>query len=249
MKKTAFISDILFSFILSAVFTLCFFRYLGLPLLSAAFLSALCGVLLACAVGAFLQSKRKLFFLKKSDEAQKQKLCLHLALLSEEQTSKFFLAILNKIQPTRQFSRSCITTPNEFICIKCNFEPITANEIVKFYRIQTSKQRVLICLQIAPAAHELCRRLNVLVKTENDVYQMVKENDAMPTEFLGEVKMENRRALQRKLCFSKHNSKRFLVSGCLILLTSLFTPFPYYYLVFGSILLLAATFIRIFGYE
>jgi hypothetical protein len=39
-----------------------------------------------------------------------------------------------------------------------------------------------------------------------------------------------------------------LVAGALVLLTSLITPFPYYYLTFGSLLLLIATLIRFFGY-
>ena len=49
--------------------------------------------------------------------------------------------------------------------------------------------------------------------------------------------------------FAKSNSRRFLLGGTLILLTSLITPFPLYYIILGSALVLSAVFVRIFGYR
>lgn len=94
----------------------------------------------------------------------------------------------------------------------------------------------------------LCDTLHIRVWTGKEVYNLIKEADALPKQYLGEPTPQNKRQIRLRLCFAKRNSRRFLVGGCLILLTSLLTPFPYYYLIFGSILLLVAILVRIFGY-
>ena len=78
MKRSAFISDIIFAFFVGFLCTLLFFRYVGIGLFPALLLSVVCGILTACATFTLLQSKRKTLFLKRSDEAQKAKLLLHL---------------------------------------------------------------------------------------------------------------------------------------------------------------------------
>ena len=70
MKRSAFISDIIFAFFVGFLCTLFLFRYVGIRLIPALLLSALCGVLTACAIFTLLQSKRKTLFLKRSDEAR-----------------------------------------------------------------------------------------------------------------------------------------------------------------------------------
>ena len=250
MKKLAFISDIFFAFLCVFLFSLCLLRYLGVSLSLSFILAVVCGALAGGSVSAILLSKRKYSFMKKSDEAQKQKLFLHLALLSDQQKGKFFLSVLSKDTPARPFSRLHIVTNEAFYCIRCDFQPVNSNEVGKFYRLKTGKRRVLLCPQIDEQAFLLCQKLGIEVKTGDELYTLIKESDAMPKQFLGEEKESvNKRRLRLRICFSKTNSKHFLISGALILLTSLFTPFPYYYLIFGSILLLTATAIRIFGYK
>ena len=96
MKKLAFLSDLLFTFLVSFLFTACFFRFLRLNLLTALTLSALCGTLTTCAIAALLSARHKKIILKKSDAETKEKLLLHFALLSDEQLTDFFLAYLTK---------------------------------------------------------------------------------------------------------------------------------------------------------
>ena len=249
MKKSAFISDILLTFFLVSVFTLCLFRHFRISLGVAIFLSTLCGVLGSAAVAAFLQNKRKTFFLKKSDEAQKQKLLLHLALLSDEKKTQFFLPILAKETTAKRFGKTYIHTPDAFYNVKVGFSAVTAEDVANFYRLRSNKNKILLCSQIEEKALLLCQQLNIQIKSGNEIYKFAKDNDALPTKFLGENNSQERRKKQWRLCCSKKNGKRFLISGALILFTSLYTPFAYYYLIFGSILLLVALFIRIFGYE
>lgn len=250
MKKSAFLSDVLFAFTTVCVFTLCLFRYLGTRLLPALFLSVLCGVLAAAAVAAWLQNKRKNVLTKRSDEAQKQKLLLHLALLSDEQKTSFFESVFQKCgEAVKRFGKLRLQTENSFYFLKFSFAPVTADEVARVSRLKTAKPKILLCSEIDDAALRLCTRLGITAQVGEAPYALVKKAEALPENYLGEETPENKRQKRRRLCFAKTNAKRFLTSGVLILFTSLLTPFPYYYLVFGSLLLLAALLVRIFGYS
>ncbi|MBQ3506139.1 MAG: hypothetical protein IJA89_05155 [Clostridia bacterium] len=247
MKKSAFISDILFTFLLVGVFTLCFFRYLGLTIVGSFILASLCGALAAGGVGAILQSKRARFFLKRSDESQKQKFLLHLSLISDERITQFFQKLFSEELPKR-LGKLRLATKNAFYFLSFRFAPVSADDAAAFSRLKTAGKKILLCNQIDEAALQLCQRLQIEVRTGEQVYAMVKAKDALPDTYAGEETPVDKKQRRQRLCFSKSNAKRFLVGGALVLLTSLITPFPYYYLTFGSLLLLVAALIRFLGY-
>lgn len=249
MKKFAFFSDLLFSFFVSFLFTIFLFRYLGVSLLPAFLLACLCGILTTAAIGAIMQVKRKNVYLKKSDETQKEKLLLHLALLSDEGKTQFFQRALTTEEVTAsRFGRLRLFTKTEFYFLKFSLAPVCADEIATLSRLKTGKKKVLLCAQIEENAFSLCNRLGIEVKTGESVYKLLKERNQLPEVYLGEesAKQPKRRV---KLWFAKTNAKRFLISGGMVLLLSRITPFYYYYLLLGCLLLLAAVFVRIFGYE
>lgn len=251
MKRLAFISDVLFAFLCVFLFSLCLFRYLRVSFKLSFLLSFPCGALAAGCVWALLKSKRKYAHLKKSEEKQKEKLLLHLALLPDKQKSEFFFKLLSFANENAQtFGLRYVITPKTVYDLAYKFGEISCDDVATFYRLKTKKERVLICMKISNDAQNLAEKLNIQIKTGEDVYALVKENAAFPDEYLGETQEKNtRRKKQLRICFAKANGKRFFVSGAFILTASLFTPFPYYYLIIGSILLLTATLVRIFGYE
>ena len=246
MKKSAFISDILFAFVISAVLSLCIFRYLGAGARGSVILGLLCGGLTACSVCAFLQSKRRSFFLKRTDEAKKTKLFTHLALLSDKAKTDFFEKVIKDGKRTTPLT---IQTDEAVYFLRFQFSPLSADTIARLSRFKTSKKKIVLCNRIDETAVTLADTLEISYQSADSVYQLVKENDGLPQQFLGEEIKENKRKRQVKIAFAKSNSKRFFLSGVLILLASLFTPFPYYYLVFGSVLSIVAIFVRIFGYR
>lgn len=249
MKKIAFFSDILFSFFVSFLFTLFFFRYLHVELLPALLLACLCGVLTAAAVGAILQIRRKNLYLKKSDETQKEKLLLHLALLSDEEKTKFLQrALTTEESVASRFGRLRLFTKTEFYFLKFSLAPVCADEIANLSRLKTGKKKILLCSQIEETAFSLCNRLGIEVKTGAYVYKLLKERNLLPETYLGD-EPSTRRKHRIKLWLSKSNAKRFLVGGALVLLLSRLTPFYYYYILLGCLLLFTAVFVRIFGYE
>ena len=248
MKRTAFISDVIFAFLTAAILTLCLFRFIKIPLWSALPLSILCGALSAAAFGAYLQSKRKTYFLKKSDEAQKERLLTHLACLSDEAKTKFFLERLSDA-PLKRFGRLRLYTPDAFYFLRFSFAPVTSDELIACTRLKTGKQKILLCSKIEESAYALAEKFHIEVFTGEKVYTLLKERNALPEQYATEENKQETRKRRFQLCCSKRNAKHFLSAALLCLLTSILSPFPFYYFLCGGIMLLAALFIRIFGYN
>ena len=127
--------------------------------------------------------------------------------------------------------------------------PADGDEAAAVVRAKTEKQKCILCGQLSPEAEKLCSRLNIQTKVAIDVYAMLKEGNALPEHYLCEEAFAKKKKKRLKLYFAKSNSRHFLLGGILILLTSLITPFPLYYLIFGSALILSSVFVRIFGYR
>jgi hypothetical protein len=66
-------------------------------------------------------------------------------------------------------------------------------------------------------------------------------------ENVGERAFEQKRKRKSAIYFARSNSKRCLIGGAMLLLSSLLVPFPLYYLIFGGILLVSALLLRLYG--
>ncbi len=250
MKKIAFFSDLIFTFSISGIFTLVLFRYLKIPLFLALLLAVLCGGLTALAVSCLTRLRKNKRIVKAKSEEEKQKLLLHLALLSDEEKTEFFkVALSTPDDPLGRFGRLRLFSKTEFYFLKFSLTPLSADEIPNLARLKTGKNKVLLCAQIEEDALRLCSRLHIEVRTGEWVYDRLREKNALPERFLGDKSDAPNPPKRRRLWFAKRNAKRFLLGGGLILLLSRLSPFTYYYLAAGCILLCASAFIRIFGYE
>jgi hypothetical protein len=250
MKKSAFISDVLFICGIAGIFTLCLFRYFSLSFFLSVCLAFLCAFLAGCSATAFLLHKRKNITLKRSNERQKQDLLRHLCLLSDEKKTEYLRDAFSKITqtPLQKSGKLRMGNENDLYFLKFRFSPVTADEVASAARWKSGKQKILLCNEIEESAAALCLQLDIRLQTGESVYQALKSANALPQSYLGQATKKTRKE-KRKLWFSKRNAKGFFTGGVLLLLTSLLTPFPYYYLVFGGILLLVSLFVRIFGYE
>jgi hypothetical protein len=247
MKRSAFISDIIFAFFVAFICTLFLFRYVGIGLFPATLLAVLCGILTACAIFTLLQSKRKTIFLKRSDEAKKTKLLFHFACLSDEGKTNFFLQNFPSDTPIKRFGRLRFVNESHFYLLHFTFAPVTADEIAAFSRLKTSKEKVLLCSKIEDDAYALAQKLNIRTLTGNEVYATLKDANALPEQYIGDENREVKRKRRFELWFSRKNAKPFLTAAALTLFTAFISPFPYYYFIFGGILLFTSVIIRIFG--
>ncbi len=249
MKKSAYISDILFTFFLTAIFTLCLFRYLKISMALSILLAVVCGALSATIIGVWQGSKRKHVFLKKSDETLKNKLLLHLCLLSDERKSALFYNLLRQTGEVKRIGKLRLVDENNFYFLLFRFLPVSPDDIATLTRLKTHKQKIVFCNEIDENALRLCARMNVKVCDGDEIFRLLRDKNALPEKYLGDSENDKKRKIHFKLCFSKRNSRRFFVGGALILLTSLLTPFPYYYLISGTALLIVAVCVRVFGYS
>ena len=250
MKRSALISDIIFSFFTLFFITLFLFRYLQIRLFIAILLSSVCGGLSAAATAAWLQSKRKSVFLKRSDEAQKEKLLFHLACLTDTEKTAFFLhRLCTEENDAKRLGNLRLYTNEQFYWLRFSFAPVTADEIVKLHRHKTSKEKVLFCNKIEDQAYALAQRFQIRVLTGNEVYALLKEHNALPKHYQNEESAEVKRQRRLRLWFARKNAKPFLIAAALTLTTALISPFPYYYILFGFALLATSLFIRILGYK
>jgi hypothetical protein len=259
MKKTAFISDILFAFIVAFVPALCFLRYLRLSIPLSLILASLLGIAASGCVWAILRKKRSKLFLKKRDEEEKQKWLRHLMLSGKEETLKYFFSSFKKmsssdkklvpLQITAFEGLECMETEGAFVFIFFSFAPLDCDAAARVIRLDLPKEKLVLCGKIAEEAKELFRQFSVPVWTENEVFLSLKEQNCLPESYLGNFEKEKTIKSKTRIWFAKSNSRRFFWGGALLLLTSLLTPFPAYYLIFGSLMILSAIFIRIFGYR
>ena len=252
MKKSAFISDLIFAFCAAFLICVCLLRYLTVPLILSALIALLFAVLTVLLLGAYWKKKRNAFLLKKSEEREKEKLLLHLAFLTDSAQSKLFF---NAFAQTEESSpapllkkNGLIQTPAQTVLARFRFGALRADEVSPLIRAE-SEEKILYCGDLTKDAEDLLKRLGVVVKKGEESYLFLKERNALPRQYRGEESFTQRKKRRAGLWFSKNNSRRFLGGGCLLLITSFITPFPYYYLVIGGGLLLAAIFVRVFGYR
>ena len=277
MKKSAFISDLLFAFGVVFLPALCLLRYRRLPLWAAFTLAAMLGVLAALAVFLYLHQKREKLCLEKQDRETKEKLLLHLALQSPDKILDGFADFFSSHDETgapkdspegaagdgpagapKNTARSaaaqkrknapCVRTEQGEFYPVFSLCPLDADRVVPLLCGKKQAEKYLLCNELTEEAEKLCLRFGVRVIKGNDVYRMLKKGNALPEHYLGEDALPKKKR-KKELWFAKSNSRRFLFGGALILLTSLITPFPYYYLLSGSLLIISAVFVRIFGYR
>lgn len=250
MKKLALLSDVFFAFLISGIVSAFLFKTLRLRAVSTIILATVCGLLTAFSVGAWLLYRRKNVHLKRADEREESRFLLHLNLLSDEGKTVFFQNLLSsKNAPCHRFGRLRLYTKTEFYFLKFTFSPVSADDVATFSRLKTGKQKILFCNEIEQNALALCQRLSIEVKTGPDVYTLVKNADALPSSYVGEPTPFSDKTRRLRLCFSKKNSRRCLTGGAMLLLFAGISPFAFYYVFIGVVLLLSAVLIRVFGYE
>lgn len=254
MKKIAFISDLIFTFCVSFLFTACFFRFLRLSLVAALALSALCATLVTCAMAAWLNARRKKFFLKKADAEAKEKLLTHLALLPDDKLTDYFFDYFTILsaQPQadcapKQRGNLQLSAGDKVYFLHFRFAPATPDTVAEVFRTETEQTKVLLCGSIDTQAQALCKKWNIQTRTGDEVYAALKQANALPAVYLGDTGKQPKPKL--KLWFAKRNARRYLTSAALIFLLAQLTPFFLYYLIFSVLLLLTAILVRVLGYE
>lgn len=233
------------SFFFLSLAALRYFRVaLAVALTAAALLS------LACFAGAalFLSRKHRRRALTKAEREEREKLMLHLAL---EQPEKVRLALLTAIAKDGKEANcrgDALEAEGTLLLPFFTMQPVSADAVARLIREHGKEPFALLCNALTPEAEKLLSSFGKRAVCGDEVYALFSRTDTFPSPLiLGELPRTGPKEAARR-AFGKRNARPFFVCGSLLLLMSLFTLYPAYYLAVGGTLLLAAVLVRAFGY-
>ncbi|MGN1077468.1 MAG: hypothetical protein ACI4ST_03040, partial [Candidatus Gallimonas sp.] len=209
-------------------------------------------VLFAVATGGIVfllifRNHRKKTLTKKEQE-KRDALMLHLALEKEERVRASLVTALVAEGKNAHCEKGGIGTEDGLIVPRFTMQPLSADEAARLIR-EYGPSFTIACNALSPEAEKLLGSFGLKAVRGDEIYTLFSRTETTPSPLIcGEIP---RRTVRQKLrrTFSKTNARPFFVSGLLLLIMSLFTFFPTYYLISGSVLLLCAVTVRIFGYS
>ncbi len=243
-------TDTLFVFTVVSILFLVLFRF-SMSFITAILCSILTG-LSACILFYFLYKKyRTKKYYSKAEKEQMEKLAFHLAITTQEENTAILMQAL--IQKANEEQKALPILEKDGILYDekhyiCNFlfEKITADILSPYIRGETNKI-IFIALDFTAEAKKLADSFHLTLYDLPKIYKFLKKYNTIPTNFVEPPHTKKKFFQNIQLRFSKKSAKSYLFSGSFLLLFSLITIFPLYYIIFGSILLLIAVFIHFFG--
>lgn len=244
MKKIDFPlwSDTIFFFACAFLVSLCVLRYYRLDMWLAALLSVLLALSLAVVVFLLNYLRRRKKFLLLRDREEKEKLMLHLALSSAEATRKLFAPVFEEKSSEQN------GTP-ERVYFLFTMQPLSADAMAEKIRdCPQGESFRIVCNALTPEAARLCESFAVSVTDGNEAYALLKEKSLLPEKYICGEKKKKGVKERIRFGFRKKNSRSFFFSGAALLVLSLFSFFPLYYIIGGCALIFTSILVRIFGY-
>ena len=227
-------SDTVFLFFAVFLFFFCVFRFYLHSLWG-----ALLGALAAAAAAAFL------FFLFFRARRKKR----HASEGEKEAGENADAGTAAAHGSEREYARirgGRIDTEKGSTYLKFQFEKVTADELSPVIRAEGG-QKTVLGAAFTDEAQKLAAAFGLRLKDAAEVYALVKESGCMPETLISPP--EPKRGFRAKFAFRIRRGawRGYLFSGVFLLLFSLFTIFPVYYIAAGGILLALAAAVRFFG--
>ena len=255
MKKSAYLSDVLFAFIVLFLPMLCYLRFRGISLPISSLLAALCGVCSATLAALWMNRKYHGQKLQGEQRRQVELFSLHLALLSQREQAEFFAERISALSDTQSVrvvrwdGVYLLQTDDSLIYPLFSVEPITASRVLPLLTHPTEQKCRLISSPLTADAQTFLAKFSLQTTTAEETYLRLKAANALPERYKSERVFEKKRKRRFALWLQKKNARPFFTGGALLLLSSLFSPFPYYYVIVGTLLTFTSVLVRTFGKE
>lgn len=255
MKKSAYFSDLAFAFTATFLPALCFLRFQRVPIGWATLVAIAFGMGTTLTARTLLRKKYQKECSNASERKEAEMLAIDLALLSQQEACEWAQARWHILLGNEQAS-SALTShrgecflEDEAHLATCRFsgEPLGADGLLALLSYPTEKEYVLFCNELTNGARELAERFSLRIIGKNELYQALKKAGSLPKSYQCAHAFDKKKKRRGKLWFQKRNAKPFLTGGTLTLLSSLFSPFPYYYLVMGIALVSLSAVLRFWG--
>lgn len=209
-------------------------------------------LLLALAAGllffliAFLRHRKRA--LNKRECGERDALMLHLALEKPERIRALLLSAFVADGKAASCEKDALRVEDSAVIPLFGLEPVSADRVAEVLREYRDAPFTIACNMLSPEAEKLLNQFSKQAICAEELYSLLKRTETYPQQLIcGDIP---RRTVRTKLrrTFSKRNSRPFFVCGLLLLIMSIFVPFPLYYLITGTVLTLTAIFVRAFGY-
>lgn len=250
MKKIdlPMLADVLFYAFCGWFPVFCALRYYRVPF----GVSLAVATLFALAVGGIvllvLGGRSRKRNLSKREKEMKEALMLHLALEKQERVRAQLLTALTADGADAHCEGEELSAFGSPLVPLFTMEPISADEIARLIRTFGKVRFTLACNTVSAEGEKLLSSFGETAMRGDDVFALFQRTGTTPNPLIcGELPRKTIKT-RLKRSFMKSNARPFFVSGLLLLFMSLFTFFPVYYLVSGSVLLIAAIAVRLFGF-
>lgn len=241
-------SDVAFYGVAAWFLSIGILRYFRMEFPLAALLAALFS--LAAGGTAFLlssRSRRKRRLNRKETE-EREALLLHLALEKEERVRAALLTAFLADQKEAHLKDDVLVVEEKLCVPRFTMQPLSADEIARLIRAYGAERLTVLCNALSAEALKLAASFGVSVLGKDEIYSLFSRTETTPSPLiLAETPRKSAKRVFRRLV-EKKSARPFFVSGILLLVMSLFTFFPIYYLIAGCILTSLAILIRFFGF-
>ena len=130
------------------------------------------------------------------------------------------------------------------------FEKTPTTTVIESYKnTKQGYKTVILANEFSNESIKLEKDLNSKIKlcSLTDVYLSLKKAELLPEITLPKNVIKINKTTRLKGIFTKANSKKALLFGVVILLSSKLTFYPIYYIIFGSLLVILALTLRFYG--
>lgn len=208
--------------------------------------------LIALAVGTvlflLLSGRHRRRALSKRQQEEKEKLMLHLTLEQDDAVRTLLANALRTDGKEATLQDDTIMLDDAPLIPVFTMQPVSADTVARLLKTYGKTPFLIACNALTPEAEHLLTSFSRSAMPGEEIYALFSRTETIPeTLICGEIPRRTARTRLR-IAFSKRNAYPFFVSGAGLLVMSLFVFFPIYYLVTGSLLLIASVCIRAFGY-
>ncbi len=198
--------------------------------------------------GLLLSGSRQKKVRTKREREDRDALMLHLALEKEERVRASLLTALVADGREANLKGDVLEEKGVLLVPLFTMEPLSADSVAGLLRTYGDAPLTVLCNALSDEAERLLLRFGKGILRADEVYSLFSRTSTTPNPLIcGQLPRRTVRASLRR-SFSKKNARPFFVSGLILLIMSLFTLFPVYYLVSGCVLLVTAVLVRAVGF-
>lgn len=240
-------TDSLFYAATVSITALAVLRYFRVPLWIALLFSCALALITALLSILLLGSRHKKRALSRAETEKKDRLMLHLALEQPERVKEQIAAVFRASGKNATVTEDGLEVDGKKYVPFFTMQPVSADAVAVLIRTYGRTPFVLITNTLTEQADKLLSSFGRTALQGEELYASFRETDTFPEPMIPENVQRVNAKTKLFSAFSKKNSRPFFVSGALLLFMSLFTFFPLYYLISGSVLIAVSIALRFLG--